>query len=84
VISRFACYRAHPPDSYREQGAANPPDEPQFEGAVFTDGTCVVRWLTACRSHSVWGSLADLLAVHGHEEYGTWFEWPDGKPEGAP
>jgi hypothetical protein len=56
---------------------ANAPDEVQFEGVVFSDGTCAVRWLTAFRSTSVWDSWEDLEKVHGHPEYGTVIEWLD-------
>ena len=76
-MRRFEVYRPAPPDGYRESGAANPPDEVQFEGVVFSDGTAVVRWLTAYRSHSVWASLADLERIHGHPEYGTVWKWID-------
>ena len=31
---RFTCYRPAPPESYYAQGAANPPDEPQFDGVA--------------------------------------------------
>src|SRR5690242_20874924 len=51
-MRRFRCYRPHPPAEYYDQGAANAPDEVQFEGVVFSDGTCAVRWLTQFRSHS--------------------------------
>ena len=78
---RFTCYRPAPPESYYAQGAANPPDEAQFEGVVFSDGTVCVRWLTPYGSHSVWKSIGDMLAIHGHPEYGTRFEWPDGRPD---
>lgn len=80
-MRRFTVYRQAPPGSYLEQGHANPPDQPQFEGVVFTDGTCAVRWLTAYPSHSIWPSLQDLWAVHGHPEYGTRVEWHDGTPD---
>jgi hypothetical protein len=53
----------------------NADDEPQFEGVVFTDGTCAIRWMTACRSTSVWSSLDDMLAIHGHPEYGSEIVW---------
>lgn len=76
-MRRFRCYRPNPPEGYREQGAANAPDEVQFEGVVFSDGTVAVRWLTEFRSHSVWSSLADLERIHGHPEYGTVIEWLD-------
>jgi hypothetical protein len=79
-VKRFVCYRPTPPESYYAQGAANPPDEPQFEGVVFSDGTVAVRWLTKFRSHSIWSDLDDLLAIHGHPEYGTRIEWLDKPP----
>jgi hypothetical protein len=79
-VKRFTCYRPQPPEAYLTSGAANPPDEPQFEGVVFSDGTVCVRWLTSCRSHSVWSSLADLIKIHGHPEYGTRIVWHDGEP----
>src|SRR5215472_2582134 len=58
----FTCYRPSPPPEYYKQGAANPPDEPQFEGVIFSDGTVVLRWLTAYRSHSVWTDWASMKA----------------------
>ena len=76
-MKRFICYRETPPESYREQGAANPPNEPQFEGVVFSDGTVCLRWLTEYRSHSVWATLDDMLSIHGHPEYDTRIEWID-------
>ena len=77
-MRRFRCYRPNPPDGYRTSGAANAPDEVQFEGVVFSDGTCAVRWLTQFRSHSIWSSWEDLERIHGHPEYGTVIEWLDG------
>lgn len=60
----------------------NPDCEAQFEGVMFSDGTVCLRWLTAKRSHSIWASVEDMLAVHGHPEYGTEIEWHDGdEPE---
>lgn len=76
-MRRFEVYRPCPPEDYRAQGAANAPDEVQFEGVVFSDGTVCVRWLTLYRSHSVWASFDDLAAIHGHPEYGTRIEWLD-------
>ena len=76
-MRRFHCYRPSPPQEYYEQGVANAPDEVQFEGVVFSDGKCAVRWLTDFRSISVWDSYADLEKVHGHPEYGTRIEWLD-------
>ena len=76
-MRRFEVYRPSPPAGYLEQGAANAPDQVQFEGVVFSDGTVAVRWLTEFRSHSVWGSLTDLEQIHGHPEYGTEWRWLD-------
>lgn len=73
----FRVYRQAPPERYRTDGYANAPDEPQFEGVVFTDGTVCVRWLTQYRSHSLWASWDDLMRVHGHGEYGSAVEWLD-------
>ena len=56
----------------------NPPDAPQFEGVVFSDGHCVLRWCTAKKSTSTWNSLSDMLDIHGHSEYGTYLVWDDG------
>lgn len=77
VPRRFICYRPSPPPEYYEQGAANPPDEPQFEGVVFGDGTVCQHWLTIGRSHVIWQSFDDLMTIHGHPEYGTRIEWLD-------
>lgn len=70
-MRRFEVYRPEPPADYAPKGAANSPDAVQFEGVIFSDGTCVVRWLTEYRSHSVWNSFSDLMKIHGHPEYGT-------------
>ena len=59
----------------------NPEAEPQFEGVVWTDGTVTLRWLTACKSHSVWDCLEDCLEIHGHPEYGTEIVWHDHDEE---
>jgi hypothetical protein len=79
MIRRFTAYRVSPPPEYYDQGVANPPDQPQFEGVEFTDGIVVVRWLTEHRSVSVWTSMTEMLAVHGHPEYGSRIEWADAE-----
>lgn len=79
MMRRFTCYRPNPPEDYYAAGAANPPDQPQFEGVVFSDGTVVLRWMTEYRSHSVWASMEDMLAIHGHPEYGTRIEFHDAE-----
>jgi hypothetical protein len=37
------------------------------EGVVFTDGSVVLRWRSATASTVVYGTLADVQAVHGHQ-----------------
>ena len=53
----------------------NAANEPQFEGVVFSDGIVAVRWLTAKRSTSIWASMEDMLAIHGHPEYESELIW---------
>jgi len=69
---RFTAYRRemNERDTHNEL-QKNDESEPQYEGVVFTDGTCVLRWLTPLRSHSVWDSFISAMGVHGHPEYGT-------------
>jgi predicted cupin superfamily sugar epimerase len=50
-----------------DENMKNPPDEAQFEGVVFRDGICVIRWLTVKGSTSVWHRFEDMWAIHGHE-----------------
>lgn len=76
-MRRFRVYRPEPPEGYQESGAANAPEEVQFEGVEFSDGTVCVRWMTKYRSSSFWISLSDLQEIHGHPEYGTVWEWMD-------
>jgi len=76
-MKRFIGYRPNPPESYYEQGAANKPEEPQYEGVVFSDGTVAIRWLTEFRSHSIWADYDTFFKIHGHEEYGTIIKWLD-------
>lgn len=37
------------------------------EGAVFSDGTVVLRWLTDKSSIGIYQSLAHVEQIHGHE-----------------
>jgi hypothetical protein len=76
-MRRFKVYRPDPPENYRDGAFANPPDEVQFEGVEFSDGTVCVRWLTKYRSHSIWSSFEELMKVHGHPEYETITGWLD-------
>jgi Cft2 family RNA processing exonuclease len=63
-----------------EKHAYNEADEPQFQMAVFADGTVAQRWLTSVGSHVWWDSLDDLYTIHiyAHPDYGTRVEWDDG------
>jgi hypothetical protein len=36
------------------------------EGVEFSDGTCVLKWLTALSSIGIYDSLKEVLALHGH------------------
>ena len=80
-MKRFTAYRRN--ISERDTHTAfqkNADDEPQFEGVIWTDGTVTIRWLTACRSTSVWNNIGDMLNIHGHPEYGTEIIWHDSDP----
>lgn len=81
MMRRFIVLRPNPPENYLAEGLANHPDEIQFEGVVFADGTCVVRWRTEYKSHSVWDSFESLYKVHGHLEYGTEVIFLDDAPD---
>lgn len=80
-MRRFTGYRPNPPEEYYARGTAAPPDEPQYEGVVFSDGSVAVRWRTAFKSTSIWACWGDFEQVHGHPEYGTEIVWHD-EPEG--
>ena len=81
MIKRFTMYRKGDLSLTHNTGQVNAPDEPQFEGVVFSDGSVAVRWLTQYRSTSIWPDLESLLAVHGHpeERYGSELVWHDDK-----
>lgn len=81
MIQRFTAYRRNisQRDTHNEL-QKNPDGEPQFEGVIWSDGTVTLRWLTACRSTSVWTNLRDCLSIHGHPEYGTEIIWHDAAP----
>lgn len=74
-MKTFTMYRKLDISATHNENQVNPPDEPQFEGVVFTDGSVAIRWLTAKRSTSVWSCLDDMLAIHGHPEYGSILVW---------
>jgi hypothetical protein len=79
AMRRFTVFRRGDLSDTHTDKHVNPPDVPQYEGVVFTDGRCALRWLTPLRSVSVWDSLDDALGVHGHPEprYGTELVWHD-------
>jgi hypothetical protein len=51
-------------------------------GVQFPDGVCALHWATEFRSATVFGSFADLLAIHGHKG-DTRLDWLD-EPTGSP
>lgn len=75
----FTMFRRNVPDATHDANQKNAPDEPQFEGVVFTDGRVAIRWLTAKRSVAVWDSMDDMLAIHGHPEYGSELVWHEAR-----
>jgi len=76
-LRRFLLYRRYPPENYVREGYANPPNEKQLEGIVFSDGSVCIRWLTETKSHSIWSNFHDFERVHGHPDYGTEIVWLD-------
>jgi hypothetical protein len=73
----FTAYRRNVPDATHNEFQKNAPDEPQFEGIVWTDGTCTIRWLTAARSTAMWSDFDTMMKIHGHPEYGSEIVWHD-------
>lgn len=49
-------------------------------GVEFTDGVVVIRWLTECRSTTVFASIDELRAIHGHNGK-TEVVWTDQCPD---
>src|SRR5215472_2252266 len=75
----FKVYRPEPPDEYKRDGITNAGEKPDIEGVVFSDGTCVIRWMVkGAQSHAVWDSFHTFRKVHGHPEYGTRILFDDG------
>ena len=77
MMKRFTMYRKNVPDATHDANQKNPPNEPQFEGILFSDGRVAVRWLTAKRSTSCWDTFDDMMAIHGHPEYESELLWQD-------
>ena len=76
-MKRFIMYRRNVPSETHDSNQRNAPDEVQFEGVQFSDGSAVIRWRTAVPSTSVWASMEDLLKIHGHPEYDSEMVWLD-------
>lgn len=53
------------------------------EGAVWSSGAVALHWPGHPRATSVWGSLEDLVAAHGHNG-STVVEWLDCPDEVVP
>jgi hypothetical protein len=71
-VKTFTGFRPMPPAQYIGKGITNASGtQADYEGVICSDGTVVVRWLTAYRSHSIWACWDDFYQVHGHPEYGT-------------
>lgn len=80
-MKTFTMFRRGDISDTHDSNQVNPPDEPQFQGVVFDDGSCVIRWLTASASTSVWASLDDMLLIHGHPEYGSELVWDESRQQ---
>jgi len=52
------------------------------EGVQYTDGSVALRWLGDHPATAVWPSLAEVLAVHGHDG-ATVAVFPDEVPRGT-
>jgi len=46
------------------------------EGVQFSDGVCVLRWLTERTSTAIYDSIDDLITIHGHNG-NTTLQWID-------
>jgi len=51
------------------------------EGVQFSNGQCVMHWLTSVSSLVVHSSMNNLLAIHGHDGKST-IAWVDNKMKG--
>lgn len=76
-MKRFVMYRRNLEGTKHTELQKNSPDEPQFEGCVFSDGRVAVRWLTPIACFSVWDNFGHLMHVHGHPEYDSELVWID-------
>lgn len=51
------------------------------QGVVFDTGKAVIAWTRSPSSVDIYDSVADLLAIHGHEGR-TRIRWLDGEAKG--
>lgn len=80
-MKRFIAYRrALSERGTHSEAQRNPDSEVQFEGVIWTDGSCTLRWRTAINSTSVFKSFEEMIQIHGHPEYGTEIHFRDGDP----
>lgn len=77
-MKTFIMYRREDISATHNSDQVNPPSEPQFEGIIFSNGKCAICWRTARSSVSVWDSFEDMMAIHGHPEYGSELIWTGG------
>lgn len=75
----FTMYRRNVPETHTPGIHAAPADAPQFQGVIFDNGQCAIRWLLPGGSVSVWDSFEDMMAVHGHPEYDSELVWTGQK-----
>lgn len=73
-MQQFRGKRPNPPLEYIEKGITNGPNDPDYEGVIFSDGTVALRWLTKKHSLSFFESWDMFYDIHGHPEYGTIIE----------
>jgi len=59
LMRRFQLHRDHDVTGVSGTGLV-------AEGAAFSDGGAVVRWLTGTRSTVVWENVEDVNKIHGH------------------
>lgn len=76
-MRRFTMYRRGDMPETHSELHKNNSDEPQFEGVEYSNGKVAISWLTPINSVSVWDSMGNMLAIHGHPEYGSELIWHD-------
>ncbi len=46
------------------------------EGLQFSDGSCIIKWLTSTSSMGIYHSCVEMIHIHGHEGR-TFIRWID-------